>query len=184
MRKIARYLYESGQLKRVRRSGWWVAGVDHPESVAEHSFRTALIACIVAGLEKADLEKVLVMALFHDMPETRINDGHRITRRYVDLTKGEEEASRDQARCLPEPLAALVRGLPARLKEPSTLEAKVVRDADLLECLFQAREYQERGYPVQEWIENAAAGLRTKTAREIAEACMQVSPCEWWKEES
>jgi hypothetical protein len=38
---MAKYLYEAGQLKRVKRSGWWIAGVKDPESVAEHSFRTA-----------------------------------------------------------------------------------------------------------------------------------------------
>ncbi|MBF0384955.1 MAG: HD domain-containing protein, partial [Candidatus Omnitrophica bacterium] len=35
---------EAGLLKRVKRSGWWVAGIKDPESVAEHSFRCAVIA--------------------------------------------------------------------------------------------------------------------------------------------
>ena len=43
---IARYLFELGQLKRVKRSGWWVAGVDQPESVADHSFRCAALSLI------------------------------------------------------------------------------------------------------------------------------------------
>ena len=38
-KEIANYLYELGVLKRVRRSGWWLAGVKDAESVAEHSFR-------------------------------------------------------------------------------------------------------------------------------------------------
>jgi putative hydrolase of HD superfamily len=28
---IAKYLYEIGQLKRVKRSGWWMAGITDPE---------------------------------------------------------------------------------------------------------------------------------------------------------
>ena len=43
--------------KRVKRSGWWVAGIDDPESVAEHSYRTALLGYILASLEGADPTK-------------------------------------------------------------------------------------------------------------------------------
>lgn len=41
---VGRFLYEAGTLKQTRRTGWWMAGVRDPESVAEHSWRTALIA--------------------------------------------------------------------------------------------------------------------------------------------
>ena len=57
MNNIAKYLYEVGQLKRVKRSGWWMAGIADPESVAEHSFRTALLGYILASLEGADPTK-------------------------------------------------------------------------------------------------------------------------------
>ena len=80
---LVKFLYELGQLKRVKRSGWWIAGIENPESVAEHSFRTAVIAFILAQLEGVDPEKATVMALFHDMSEARTNDLHRIARRYV-----------------------------------------------------------------------------------------------------
>ena len=82
-KEIAKFLYETGQLKRVKRSGWWVAGVENPETVAEHSFRTVVIAYVLAHLEGVDLEKVVTMALFHDMAEARTNDAHRIVRRYA-----------------------------------------------------------------------------------------------------
>ncbi|GAA2641235.1 HD domain-containing protein [Paractinoplanes durhamensis] len=36
---IAAFGYELGLLKRVRRTGWWHAGVRDPESVAEHTMR-------------------------------------------------------------------------------------------------------------------------------------------------
>ncbi len=47
---VGRFLYEAGTLKQTRRTGWWMAGVRDPESVAEHSWRTALIATIIAKL--------------------------------------------------------------------------------------------------------------------------------------
>ena len=38
---LAAFGYELGLLKRIRRAGWWHVGVRDPESVAEHSLRTA-----------------------------------------------------------------------------------------------------------------------------------------------
>lgn len=35
-------------LKRAKRSGWWIAGVKGPETIAEHSFRGALIGSVLA----------------------------------------------------------------------------------------------------------------------------------------
>lgn len=54
MNSMAKYLYEMGQLKRVKRSGWWMAGITDTESVVEHSFRTAMLGYILASLERAD----------------------------------------------------------------------------------------------------------------------------------
>ena len=34
MKSIARYIFEAGMLKRVKRSGWWAEKVETPESVA------------------------------------------------------------------------------------------------------------------------------------------------------
>ena len=51
-----------------------------------------------------------------------------------------------------------------------------------LECLIQAREYQAQGHEdVPPWIETSAAALRSKSARQLAEACQQVPPRQWWK---
>jgi putative hydrolase of HD superfamily len=40
----AQLIYETGLLKLAKRTGWWLCGVKDPESIAEHSFRTAIIA--------------------------------------------------------------------------------------------------------------------------------------------
>ena len=93
---IARYLFELGQLKRVKRSGWWVAGVDQPESVADHSFRCAAIAYVLAELEGANPERAATIALFHDTGETRVNDQHRVGKTYVDWSGAEEKVVEDQ----------------------------------------------------------------------------------------
>ena len=56
LEQLTGYLYEMGLLKRFRRTGWFILGVDDPESVADHSFRAAIIATALAALEGANPE--------------------------------------------------------------------------------------------------------------------------------
>jgi putative hydrolase of HD superfamily len=179
---IAKFLYEMGQLKRVKRSGWWIAGVKDPESVAEHTFRTAAIAYLLARLEGADSGKAVLMALFHDLPETRTNDAHRIVRRYADWRNVDKKAIGEQSNRLPDEVANQVVSLFEEFEKEVSSEAKVVRDADLLECIVQAREYQALGYhDVADWILNAQAALKTESAKKIAAECVKTEPKEWWQ---
>ena len=179
---IAKFLYEMGQLKRVKRSGWWIAGIEDPESVAEHSFRTAVIAHILAQLEGADREKAVSMSLFHDTSEARTNDAHRIVQRYVDWEGVDRKAVEDQSKSLPNKIAQGIRSMISEFEQALSLEARVARDADLLECLIQAREYQVLGYhDVADWILNAQAALTTESAKRIAAECLRTEPKEWWQ---
>jgi putative hydrolase of HD superfamily len=179
---IAKFLYEMGQLKRVKRSGWWVAGVKDPESVAEHTFRTAVIAYLLARLEGADTGKAVLMALFHDLPETRTNDAHRIVRRYADWTHVDKKAMSEQGKRLPDEVANEVLSFFEEFEKEISPEAKLARDADLLECLVQAREYQALGYDdVVDWILNAQAALTAESAKRIAAECLKTEPKEWWQ---
>jgi putative hydrolase of HD superfamily len=179
---IAKFLYEMGQLKRVKRSGWWIAAIEDPESVAEHSFRTAVIAHILAQLEGADREKAVSMSLFHDISEARTNDAHRIVQRYVDWEGVDRKAVEDQSKSLPNKIAEGIRSMISEFEQALSLEARVARDADLLECLIQAREYQVLGYhDVADWILNAQAALTTESAKRIAAECLRTEPKEWWQ---
>ena len=178
----AKFLYEVGQLKRVKRSGWWIAGVKDPESVAEHAFRTAVIAYLLARSEGADTGKTVLMALFHDLPETRTNDAHRIVRRYADWRDVDKKAMKEQSKRLPDEVAKEVVSLFEEFEKEVSPEAKLARDADLLECLIQAREYQALGYDdVADWIRNARAALTTESAKRIAAECLKTEPGEWWQ---
>jgi putative hydrolase of HD superfamily len=182
MDAIAKYVYEMGQLKRVKRSGWWVAGITDPESVAEHTCRTALLGYVLASLAGADPMKTATICLFHDTAEVRIGDLHRVARRYLDVGGGEEQAFSEQVERLPQEVAASLLALFHDYEERASLEGQLAHDADLLECLVQAREYQTVGYEaVQDWIDNCYAGLQTDSARQLAEACLRVEPAEWWQ---
>jgi putative hydrolase of HD superfamily len=179
---ISKFLYEMGQLKRVKRSGWWIAGVKDPESVAEHSYRTAVIAYLLARLEGVDPGKAVLMALFHDMAESRTNDAHRIVRRYADWGGIDKKAVEEQLKRVPDEMAKQIATLFEEFEREASPEAKVVRDADLLECIVQAREYQALGYQdVSDWIFNAQAALKTESAKKIAVECLKTEPKEWWQ---
>ncbi len=179
---IMNYLYEIGQLKRVKRAGWWMAGIADPESVAEHSFRTAILGYLLASLEKADPMKTAMMCLFHDTPEARIMDLHRTAKHYLDVESGEAQARSEQVARLPQHTAHSILALFDDYEGRHSREAQLAHEADLLECLIQAREYQTQGYTqVQDWIDNCKAALQTEAARNIAEACLTIEPGEWWR---
>jgi putative hydrolase of HD superfamily len=168
-----------GVLKRVRRSGWWHAGVRDPESVAEHSVRTAQLAALIAVEEGADPARASFLALWHDTQETRTGDLPHTVQGY--LTKpAPRQITEDQTAHLPDRSRALVREAVDEYEARETPEACCAADADKLEMLLQAVEYRDIGvHRVDGWIESAHKGLTTETARRIAEAATTVSPLAW-----
>src|SRR5258708_32840707 len=76
-------------LKRSKRTGWWIAGIKDPETIAEHSWRTAVIGAVLATMEGADPAKAALLATFHDTQETRIGDIPWIGRRYITAASNE-----------------------------------------------------------------------------------------------
>lgn len=179
---MANLIYEAGVLSKVRRSGWWLAGVDSPESVAEHSFRAALIAFILADMEGCDAERAASMALFHDLHEARVLDMHKVGQHYADWDAAERKAIGEQLEGLPPGLRSRIKALKADFQKPVSKEAIVVRDADHLECLVRAREYQAAGNPqVKDWIANSRKRLITNSAKRLAAQCLRTGPQEWWE---
>ncbi len=180
-RALANFFYEAGQLKRVRRSGWWTINIKDPESVAEHSFRAAVIGHALARLENADAARVTLMCVFNDFHEARLNDLHKVGHRYIDFKEAETRAHREQM----EPLGMLGKELFAlheEFQQQKTKESLVARDADLLEGLVQAREYQKTGYAdAQNWIDNIRKILVTPSAKRLAAALEQADPNDWWR---
>jgi len=180
--KIARFAYEFGMLKRLRRTGWWVAGVERPESVAEHSLRTAALAYVIALLEGGDPEHAAALALFHDLPECRTTDLHRLALTYFDQEKAELKATAEQLSPLPVQLKEALHALLDEYRKAESPEAKAARDADKLECLLQAREYAAGGVRTDAFMKTSRKGLLTSTAQALARAFLAVEPEAWWKE--
>ncbi len=181
MDSMARFLFEVGHMKRVARSGWWVAGVRGPESIAEHSFRCAWIGYFLALAEGADPSRVVLMCLAHDVQEARINDQHKVGQRYLDPKPIEGKVFRDQVKGLPTGEALVA--LHDEALEGATLEARVARDADRLEGAFQALEYVEEGHqPCRDWFVNTEASLVTDAGRALYGALASSDPKAWYRD--
>nr|WP_051112423.1 HD domain-containing protein [Nonomuraea coxensis] len=172
-------MYEFGLLKRYKRTGWLVAGVRDPESVADHSFRTAVIAAVIARLEGGDPQRAAFMALFHDSQETRVTDIPYLGKRYLKAASN-EEVTADQTRDVSGPVADMVRDAVAEYEEKTSVEAVCARDADKLECLLQAVEYREQGnHNTQGWIDSSLAAITTTTGKRLAEEALSTGTLDW-----
>ncbi len=176
---VANFAHEMGVLKRLRRAGWWQAGVRDPESVAEHSLRVAQLAGLIAAEEGADPARAAYLGLWHDSQETRITDIPHSARPY--LGKADNETiTRDQVAHLPAAAAKTVSAAVVEYEARETLEAQCAKDADKLECLLQALEYRAAGHQhVQKWIDSSRAGITTSFAARVADAALAGSTMTW-----
>ncbi|MBF0215702.1 MAG: HD domain-containing protein [Candidatus Omnitrophica bacterium] len=183
---IERYLdlvSEAGMLKRVRRTGWDMLGAPYTESVAEHSFRCAVVGYILAKMEGADQSKVIVMTLFGDMPEARIGDIHKVANKYLNSRKSEREAYMDQIKGLEPSAKSELETGKNEYDAQKTLESLVARDADLLECLIQAKEYYDLGFKkAEKFMRKAPVLLKTKSAKALWRKAKNRDTDKWWEE--
>ena len=179
LRDTTGFLYEIGLLKRYKRTGWSQVGVPLPESVADHSFRVSVIASVLAAMEGANSQRAAFLALWHDSQETRTTDLPHLTKNYVSAAAN-EQVTRDQVAPLPPSVAGMISTAVAEYEAAETQEARCARDADKLECLLQAREYQEQGHTnVQPWIDSSLAALTTASAKQFAHEAMAQNSLDW-----
>ena len=84
--KIVDFLFEAATLKRLKRTGWQIIG-DNSESIAEHTYMVAVISYVFSLQLKVDIKKILLMALFHDLDETRTGDVYKLADLYISVDK-------------------------------------------------------------------------------------------------
>ncbi len=181
LKELAKFLFETGQLSRVKRSGFSLIGVPQQHSVAEHCQRAAVLGFFLSKLEKVDSSKVTLMCLFNDIHEARLNDLHKVGHRYIDFKSAENKALAEQF----EPLGDIGKDLLSLMQEyqaRSTREAEVARDADLLENALEAREYINIGFKdAQNWIDNIWKVIKTESGKKLLKEIEKADPNDWWK---
>ena len=110
------------------------------ESVAEHSWRIALMAELMRDeFPEADMDKVVAMCLIHDLGEAFTGDIPSFLKTAQDETR--EAALLDRWLCeLPAPAGERMRGLFREMEERKTLEARIFKALDGLEAVIQHNE--------------------------------------------
>lgn len=179
LRRLTDFIFEAGQLRHTPRSGYEFLGSGE-ESVAEHSFRTAVIGYALARRSGANACRTALLCLFHDLPEARTADMNYVNKRYVTV---------DERRALEDAVAGTgLEGDILELYEELTAwqspEAQLAHDADQLDLIFNLRREQDLGNPyAADWLESVNSRLRTDIAKELAQSAAQVDHTGWWLED-
>lgn len=179
MRALVNFLFEVGMLKKTPRTGYQFLGSGE-ESVAEHSFRMALIGYLLSQKEpRANAMKTTLMCLFHDLHEARTGDHNYVNKRYVQVD--EARAVEDLAKGLP--IRDEIVSLTREFNEGKTLEARIARDADQLDLILSLKEQQDLGNAyAREWLHFAVKRLQTDSAQVMAKEILDTDSTEWWFE--
>lgn len=111
-----------------------------PESVAEHSWRTALMAILTASaFPEADMDKVIRMCLIHDLGEAFTGDIPSFDKTEAD-SKTEELALRQWVQTFPSPEREEWLALYEEMEAQQTQEARIYKALDKLEAVIQHDE--------------------------------------------
>jgi putative hydrolases of HD superfamily len=171
-------IFEAAVVKRLHRTGWQILG-DNEESVGEHSFMTSVIAYVLAKSvnEKVNLEKILVMSLFHDFHEGRTGDVDKMAALYV--KRDTARANRDIFAENDTSLFTVIN----EYEEKGTLEAKIVYEANILALLVELKQLVEKGNTnAREWLTSNSTRLRLPEAKRLADEIVNGNSQDWWKD--
>ena len=145
-RQLINFMKTIGQLKRNTRHVWDENG--RQESVADHSWRLAVMALLVAEeFPDVDLEKVVKMCLVHDFGEALTGDIPSFYKTKQDEEK-ETVAIADLLGRLPEGISTEFKNLFAEMAEKRTPEAKLFKALDRMEAVLSHNES-----PLDTWLE-------------------------------
>ena len=179
MKRLAQLLFEARSLKQLTRSGYQFLGTGR-ESVAEHSFTTAIVAYVLGQTTPGvDHGRLITMSLLHDLPEARIGDLNYVQKFYVQA---------DEAAAIDEmtdglPFGDDIRSLIDEFNRGESLEARLARDADQLAFLVELKSLADLGYATPPtWIPKVLERLQTDGGRAMAAAILETPAEKWWRQ--
>jgi putative hydrolase of HD superfamily len=147
-------LIEIQRLKSLERTGWMLRGLPPgAESVAAHSYGVAVAAMMLADTLRErgvalDIERVLRVALMHDWAEARLGDMPRTGSVYFsadERRRAERAAFDDIALGLGASFETKYSELHEDYEERGSLEARLVKAADIIDLLAQALAFERAG---------------------------------------
>jgi putative hydrolase of HD superfamily len=176
------FFLEAGKLKRIGRRGWTFRGVEIPETVADHTFRTALLCMYYGEKFGMDVEKLVSLALLHDLNETETGDS--VGDKFKKISDREKFSKGIGA------MERVTAGLPKKMKEKYLAlwkdenerlspEGSLARDLNKLELAFQALEYEMGGHPpelIEDMWGHVAESVRDKRLLEVLRKLKKMRP--------
>lgn len=173
-------MYEIGCLRFVSRTWQRFLNPDF-QNLAEHHLRVMWIALIIAKHEKVEnTDKIMKMALIHDIPESRTGDVDYLSRQYVE---------RNEALGLDDMLGGTAvqeefTKLWHEYEKRECIEAKIVKDADNLDVDMELMEQKARGMTIGDILADNRKvvhehKLFTKTAKQLIKAIQATDPHDW-----
>jgi len=180
MKRDVELLYEIGALRLIPRQ-WSRFHLTAVQNLTEHHYRVMWLALVIAAREKqCDTEKILKMAMIHDIAESRTGDVDYLARQYV--VRHEDEAIKDMLRDTS--LEAEFLELWEEYEARKTIESKIVKDADTLDVDLDLREQAATGNLLpDQWTKQRAhvheTQLFTKTAKQLYKDIDASNPHDW-----
>ncbi|HJJ22750.1 MAG TPA: HD domain-containing protein [Nitrosopumilus sp.] len=161
----------AANLKKISRQGWIdKLSIDNPESVADHSYSMAVMSMILSDLENYDSEKVIKMALLHDLAESKIGDYTPDQLSKEKKMEMENNAFQEIIKNLPDSIKSKYLQIWKEYQENISPESKLVHQIDRLEMALQAKIYEKDGHSkvnLESFFESAKVEITNPTLKEL-----------------
>jgi len=176
---ILNFVMQTGKLKRLGRTGWILAGVKNPETVAQHTFQMTFLAWFLGEIKGLDTDRIVKIALVHDLCEvyagdqtpydpiiaTGIKDVKKLVSKpprvpytqrlewLIGKLNTEWKALSKLTSDLPKELREEMLNLWIDFEEGLTKEGRFVYQVDQMVNLTQAIEYwkKDKSFPITPW---------------------------------
>jgi putative hydrolases of HD superfamily len=182
MKDLINFFYEVGSLRYLKRSHMQHM-LQPTESVAEHLQRVTIIAYLLAKKAKADPYKVMLMAAFHDLPESRTGDSNWHQKEYI--TQNEDKAWKSQLKLMGKGSGEIEK-LIKEYRERKSFESQLAKDTDNIDYVLTIKEFALTGN------EEAKRRLKedtylpklmyTEIGKKVMKEVLKSKPNDWYQE--
>ena len=158
-------------LKAISRQGWIdKVAIKNPESVADHSFGTIVMAMVFGDYLDLDTTKMLKMAILHDLAESITGDLTPDSTSKSKKEKLENEAMHKILKELPEKISDEYLQIWNEYQQQKSNESSVIHQIDKLEMAFQAIAYRNQGYSTEKlktFLDSANEQINQKEVQQV-----------------
>mmetsp|Transcript_32752 Transcript_32752/g.40247 ORF Transcript_32752/g.40247 Transcript_32752/m.40247 type:complete len:243 (-) Transcript_32752:56-784(-) len=165
-----------GNLKSTRRTGWVRKNVESPESIADHMYRMSILAWLFGDQTnnmKLDINKMIKMALVHDMIESICGD---IVPIYKISGVTKEQKYKLEFDALKKiryqylkntNIGIEIYNLWIEYENQNTNEAIIVKDLDKLDMILQAYEYElkQKNMDLSDFFKNTVGKFKSDVGK-------------------